>query len=1534
MLFLSFAKRFAASWVLSAFVLGCSVAGMYAVAAPFAYIPNSGSNSVTVIDTATNTVFATVPVGIFPTAVAVNLGGARAYVANQNSGDVSVIDTATNSVVTSVAVGTLQAVAIDPAGNRVYTANGSSDSVSVIDTASNSVVATVAVGTYASSVAVNPAGTFLYVTNENSNNVSVIDTASNTVTATVAVGSRPYGVAISPDGSRAYVTNSSSSSVSVIDTASNTVVATVNLGLSPFGVAVNPAGTRVYLTTLSGGAVPVIDTATNSVVATAAAGASPYGVAVNPAGTFTYVANNASWDVSVIDTTSNAVVASIAVGIRPRAFGRFIGGPLTNPPPPPIVVFNTLDGLPGSLRDAINIANACTGQGNIVFDIPGAGPHLIQPLTPLPPITCGGASIDGYTQSGIAFNTDTTGGNNATIKIDIDGSGLRAVPIYATADGLQITGFNVTVRGLAIRSFGGAGINVTNSGVSIHGNYIGTDAGGMGAFGNTGAGILNTGNNLQVGQTSAADANVISNNRYGVLFQSAGSGQISGNLIGGKRDGSLGNGNADEGVYFQGVTGQASTVRANTIRYNGGAGIGTGLSSSGQIFIGNESYNNTGIGIDLNDDGPTPNGTIGVQDFPVISSVVHSGGNTIITGTIQTTGIIQSVQLYDNSVMDSKTEGKKLIDTFDATQITAGSFTRTISGFLADNVTATAVSSSCSGSCSYRSSEYSPKVAASLPPLSCYTLGFVPSMGDAGNGGTQSYTLLAPAGASVQLKGFCNPSTGVAFAWSTAETTDTINVTAPAPGVSTTYTLTGTSTAGTGTATVIVRGADSGTPVCALTPSVFIPVPAGFTSTFTVSASCSPAATTFTWSNDSTLQLAAGQGTSTATYQLVSSTPGFGYPMYLTPTNAIGTGPDATLVVYVDPLTISPASIVFPNTTVGSQSAPQSIVVSNVSPTYNGAVSNVVATGPFLTTGCIGPSGPGTSCTINVTFAPTIAGAGQTGSIEIDYYSNSPQVRTVALLGNPIAALPSAPTIGAAVPGNAQATVSFSAPASDGGSAITSYTVTSNPGGLTATGTSSPITVTGLTNGTSYTFTVTATNAVGTGPLSAASNAVTPSALALTLTPSSLAFATRTVSTTSPAQTVTVTNTGPAVVTISSITVSGDFAFTSLCGSSLAAGATCTIDVTFTPLTTGPRTGAVTITSNATGSPHTLALSGSGQVLSASIIQVTPTVGEFAPQEVGTMSAPDLFVITNVGNAPLVFADFSVTGAGFTLLPTITGTTYTRCGASIVSGAVCAVQVTFSPTGLGPASGVLHIAGNATNSPVDANLVASGVITVPPRALTVPASVGFGNQAVGTQSTGHVVTIANNSASTVSITGLTTDGDFSVSDTCTTIAPHASCAPLVFFRPTAVGDRAGHLTIRTLSESEPYVVALNGTGTFNPVPQITLSVTQLGFGNTLLGVPTSAQVVIRNVGQVPVAIESIVATGDFFVSQTCGASIAVGGTCPLIVSFYPRMTGGTSGGVEIRTNVTGSPHQVQLSGVGCAIPSVARARFGGLVCGP
>ena len=115
-----------------------------------------------------------------------------AYITNQFSNNVSVIDTASNSVVATVPVGSTPfGVAVTPDGAFVYVANRDSNNVSVIASASNSVVATVPVGSGPVGVAVTPDGAFVYVANRDSNNVSVIASATNSVVATVGAGSGP-----------------------------------------------------------------------------------------------------------------------------------------------------------------------------------------------------------------------------------------------------------------------------------------------------------------------------------------------------------------------------------------------------------------------------------------------------------------------------------------------------------------------------------------------------------------------------------------------------------------------------------------------------------------------------------------------------------------------------------------------------------------------------------------------------------------------------------------------------------------------------------------------------------------------------------------------------------------------------------------------------------------------------------------------------------------------------------------------------------------------------------------------------------------------------------------------------------------------------------------------------------------------------------------------------------------------------------------------------------------------------------------------
>jgi len=180
-------------------------------------------------------------------AVAVSPDGSKVYVTNtfSNSNTVSVIDTATNTVSATIPIGASLGVAVTPDGSKVYVANLASNTVSVIDTATNTIIARTGDPLQGGSfgVAVSPDGSKVYVANGFGNTVSVIDTATNTVIATIFVrGFTSIGVAVTPDGSKVYVANLASNTVSVIDTAANAVGPTIPVGNGPaaFGVFIQP----------------------------------------------------------------------------------------------------------------------------------------------------------------------------------------------------------------------------------------------------------------------------------------------------------------------------------------------------------------------------------------------------------------------------------------------------------------------------------------------------------------------------------------------------------------------------------------------------------------------------------------------------------------------------------------------------------------------------------------------------------------------------------------------------------------------------------------------------------------------------------------------------------------------------------------------------------------------------------------------------------------------------------------------------------------------------------------------------------------------------------------------------------------------------------------------------------------------------------------------------------------------------------------------------------------------------------------------
>jgi YVTN family beta-propeller protein len=304
-----------------------------AVAAPahassgdrMAYVTNAESSSVSVIDTTTNTVTATVRVGSDPISAAVSPDGSTVYVANEGSNSVSVINAATDTVTATIAVGVVpDAVAVSPDGSLLYVGCDISlgpavGGIDVVNTSTDTVTASIETANQPDSIAFTPDGAEAYVANFVGSSVSVIDTATSTVTATIASSDAltPASVAITPDGAHVYSANFNSNNVSVISTASNTITTTIPGLNGPEGVSVTPDGGHAYVTDGNGNTVSVVDTATNTITGTIAVGSIPDGIAADPAGGAVYVVNAGSNTVSVIDTASNTVTGTIAVGSLP-----------------------------------------------------------------------------------------------------------------------------------------------------------------------------------------------------------------------------------------------------------------------------------------------------------------------------------------------------------------------------------------------------------------------------------------------------------------------------------------------------------------------------------------------------------------------------------------------------------------------------------------------------------------------------------------------------------------------------------------------------------------------------------------------------------------------------------------------------------------------------------------------------------------------------------------------------------------------------------------------------------------------------------------------------------------------------------------------------------------------------------------------------------------------------------------------------------------------------------------------------------------
>ena len=301
-------------------LLGTSLESSYAKTA-YAYVANSGANTVSVINTTTNAVVTTIPVGTMPYTAAINQAGTLAYVTNQGSNSVSVISTSTNAVTATIPVSAGPTdIALNPSGTTAYVSCGTANQVAVINTAKKTVTTNITV-TDPVGLAVTPNGAFVYVVSSSAGKVIVISTVTNTVLTTISLGTgTPIGIALSPDGSTAYVTNSTANTVSVIQTANNAGVNTINISPGPDHDAVSPDGHWVYVANYNGGSgnfVTVIDTSTQTIAGTVVVGTGPTGFGFVEDSSHVGVVNKGSNNISVINAATRTVSGTIAVGTAP-----------------------------------------------------------------------------------------------------------------------------------------------------------------------------------------------------------------------------------------------------------------------------------------------------------------------------------------------------------------------------------------------------------------------------------------------------------------------------------------------------------------------------------------------------------------------------------------------------------------------------------------------------------------------------------------------------------------------------------------------------------------------------------------------------------------------------------------------------------------------------------------------------------------------------------------------------------------------------------------------------------------------------------------------------------------------------------------------------------------------------------------------------------------------------------------------------------------------------------------------------------------
>jgi len=434
----------------------------------------------------------------------------------------------------------------------------------------------------------------------------------------------------------------------------------------------------------------------------------------------------------------------------------------------------------------------------------------------------------------------------------------------------------------------------------------------------------------------------------------------------------------------------------------------------------------------------------------------------------------------------------------------------------------------------------------------------------------------------------------------------------------------------------------------------------------------------------------------------------------------------------------------------------------------------------------------------------------------------------------------------------------------------------------------------------------------------------TGASLQIAVNPASLNLGEVTVGS-SGAQTVTLKNTGTSSVTVSKASVSGaEFAMNGLSlPANLPPGQTANFGVTFAPKATGIVAGSISLVSDASNSPATVSLSGTGV---APQLAVNPSSINFGNVALGGNSSQTLTLI-NSGTTGVTISQASVLGSGFALgrlsLPMNLG-----------AGQSAGLNVTFSPQTAGNAAGTISVISNASNSPLAIPLSGQGGTV---QLSVSPASISFGNVKVGANGS-QTVTLTNTGTSSVTVTqGTATGAGFSVSGLSVplTLAAGQSLSFNVTFAPTQAGNATGSVSVLSNASNSPTILPLAGTGI---TLQISANPTSLNLGNVTVGSKSTAAVMLTNTGTANVTISqaSVSGTGFSMSGLSLPTTLSAGQNTSFNATFSPTTAGRAAGNISVISTASNSPLAIPLSGAAVTLAltaSPASVSFGNVTVG-